>query len=84
MNLEEENEEKRKEILLTREEWLTFFFFPFESQKGLDTNTFNKVEDQRFQEYGFNKKIKQSEEARIYGFAFYAVVFAIIFLIVIW
>lgn len=84
MNLEEENKEKRKQTPLTVEEWLTFFFFPFESKKGLDTNTFNKVEEQRFQDYGFDEKAKQSSEARIYGYAFYALLFAIIFLIVIW
>lgn len=84
MNLEEQNKEKRKNTPLSKEEWLTFFFFPFQTTKGLDTNTFNKVEESRYHNYSFDKKLKQSTEARTYGCAFYALLFSIIFLIVIW
>ncbi len=82
---EENYKENRKTTHLTREEWLTFFFFPFQSKKSaLDTNTFNKVEEERFQKFGFEKKIKQSAEARACGLAFYILLFSIIVVIVNW
>ncbi|NRD23716.1 hypothetical protein HNV10_10715 [Winogradskyella litoriviva] len=85
MNLEEENKEKRKDIPLTTEEWLTFFFFPFQSNKGLlDTNTFNKTEEKRFDGFGFDKKNEQASQARTLGILSYAIVFMVILIILNW
>lgn len=84
MNLEEENKEKRKEITLTTEEWLTFFFFPIDRKDTSKTTSFNEIEDQSFDKYGFDKKQKQSSDARVYGCAFYALLLSIIGLILIW
>ncbi|WP_299099827.1 hypothetical protein [uncultured Winogradskyella sp.] len=74
MSLEEENKKKRKEIPLTTEEWLTFFFFPFQSKGGfMNTHDLNKMENERFEKYGFEKKIEQASQVRILGIFFYVV-----------
>lgn len=77
MTEEEKNKEKRKTIPLTTEEYLTFFFFPYnDSAKG-----FNDSEDKRFKKYGFHTKLQQAKNARILGTIFYAVLFFIIVLL---
>lgn len=84
MNLEEKNKIKRKNEPLTNSEWLTFFFFPFNNINSLNlmnTNKFNKKEEFRFEKFGFDKKLKQSETARIFGYLFYGILAIIIILI---
>lgn len=71
------NKEKRKNTPLSREEHLTFFFFPFNRY----TKEFNDAEDHRFQKYGFETKLKQAKSARILGSIFYILLFFIIYTI---
>ena len=71
MNLEEQNEEKRKFEPLTTSEWLSFFFFPFRKIGTWDignTDKFNEIEEERFEKYGFERKQKESSLARTYGY----------------
>ncbi|WP_179019685.1 hypothetical protein [Winogradskyella forsetii] len=85
MNLEEENKEKRKQIPLTKDEWITFFFFPFKNDGGiLNTHEINKKEGERFEKYGFKLKKKQADKARKNGAVFYAVIVFLIMIIVNW
>ncbi|WP_179007320.1 hypothetical protein [Winogradskyella forsetii] len=85
MNLEEENQEKRMHIPLTKDEWITFFFFPFKNDGGiLNTHEINKKEDERFEKYGFELKKKQADKARKNGAVFYAVIVLLIMIIVNW
>lgn len=82
MNLEEENKQKRKEIPLTKEEWLTFFFFPFKIDSGfLNAHELNKKEDERFENFGFDLKKQQAEKTRSMGTIFYAVIIFIIMIL---
>ncbi|MGB6269480.1 MAG: hypothetical protein WBF67_10775 [Olleya sp.] len=63
MTEKEKNIKNRKNIPLTKSEWLTFFFFPFRKIGSFDfmnTDSFNKVEEDRFEKFGFDKKMKQS------------------------
>lgn len=85
MSLEEENKKKRKETPLTTEEWLTFFFFPFQTKRGLNnTHEFNKAENKRLESFGFDKKIEQASQARTLGVLTYAIVMMIILIILNW
>ena len=85
MNLEEENKEKRKKIPLTREERLTFFFFPFTSDNSfLNSTELNKKEDERFEKFGFDLKKKQAIEARSQGTVFYVTIIFIIVIVLNW
>lgn len=82
MNLEEENKEKRKGIPLTTKEWLTFFFFPFQSDRGfLNTHDFNEKENKRLEKFGFDRKIEQASQARFLGILSYAIVIMILLII---
>ena len=58
MTDEELNKEKRKYIPLTRNEYLTFFFFPYNSA----TSSFNDSEDNRFAKYGFRTNYNKHKE----------------------
>jgi len=71
LDLEEENRKKRKEASLTTEEWLTFFFFPTQAFTRFNSDAFNKTEQKRFKEFGFDKKRKQASEAKFFGILFY-------------
>jgi len=83
MNDELKNTKKRKNIPLTKSEWLTFFFLPFiDNGSLLNTNTFNETEEERFKKYGFDKKLRQSEDARGYGSAFYIILFLIVVILI--
>lgn len=75
MTEEEQNKEKRKNIPLTTEEYLTFFFFPYIEilYKISFTKNFNKSENERFKKYGFETKSKQAKSARTLGFIFYVI-----------
>ena len=81
MNLEEQNEEKRKLEPLTTSEWLSFFFFPFRKNSAWDfenTDRFNEIEEERFEKYGFERKQKESSLARTYGYISYIMISIII------
>ncbi|MEP0266452.1 hypothetical protein [Dokdonia sp.] len=74
MTEEEKNKEKRKTIPLTKEEYLTFFFFPYtKTTLKSFTENFNKLEDERFEKHNFNTKSKQTQQARRLGLLFYAI-----------
>ena len=76
MTEEEKNKEKRIEASLTTEEYLTFFFFPYNDtgRLGSFTNSYNQSEDERFAKHGFETKIKQAKSARELGFLFYTII----------
>ena len=81
------NKEKRKNAPLTKEEYLTFFFFPYfekytETNQISFTKNFNESEDQRFIKHGFDTKIKQAKSARILGFIFYAILLCIAIMLI--
>jgi hypothetical protein len=66
---EQENKEKRKNTPLTKEEYLTFFFFPHNSY----TEERDGTEIRRFKKYGFKTKLAQAKQARILGHIFYCI-----------
>jgi hypothetical protein len=81
LNLEEQNTQKRKSEPLTNSEWLTFFFLPFRKRGswGFDnTDKFNEIEEERFEKFGFERKLKESSLARKYGIVCYLMVTIII------
>ena len=73
MSLEQENTEKRKNAPLSNTEAAWFFFFPNGLAKWnrWQNSDHNESEMERFKEYGFDRKIKQANEMRIFGFLFY-------------
>lgn len=83
MDQELKNKEKRKNASLSTNEWLTFFFIPFNfGPRQLQTKDFNKIEEDRFINFGFDKKLRQYKTARFWGTMFYILIFALfIFLI---
>lgn len=82
LNLEKENKKNRKKIPLTNSEAFTFFFITIGFFSPNQNNDFNETEIKRFEEYGFNLKIKQARELTIFGRLFYlALIIVVIFLI---
>jgi hypothetical protein len=73
MNLEKENTEKRKNAPLSNSEALSFFFIPigFAKINRWKNTDFNESEIDRFKKFGFERKIKQASEMRIFGMIFY-------------
>ncbi|WP_282043082.1 hypothetical protein [Winogradskyella flava] len=84
MNLEQKNAEKRKNAPLSNSEALSFFFIPTGFAKiNMWKNTdFNESEIERFKKFGFERKIKQASEIRIFGMIFYiSVVIILVYLL---
>lgn len=81
MNQELENRENRKTIPLTREEWLSFFFIPVNPNSRLNSKSANQIEYERFERFGFEKKMEQAETAQIAGVLFYLFIILIIIII---
>jgi len=73
MSLEKGNTEKRKNEPLTNTEALSFFFIPigFAKLNRWKNTDFNESEIERFKKFGFERKIKQASEMRIFGMIFY-------------
>jgi len=73
MNLEQENSEKRKNARLSNSEALSFFFIPigFAKINRWKNTDFNESEIERFKKFGFERKIKQASEMRIFVMIFY-------------
>ena len=73
MNIEQENAEKRKNAPLSNSEALSFFFIPigFAKLNRWRNTDFNESEIERFKKFGFERKIKQASEMRIFGMIFY-------------
>ena len=73
MNLEQKNAEKRKNEPLSNSEALSFFFIPvgFAKLNRWKNTDFNESEIERFKKFGFERKIKQASEMRIFGMIFY-------------
>lgn len=71
--LEKQNKEKRKKLPLTYNEWLGFFFLPFDwkFRTLFPTKDFNETELERFKKFGFDKKLKEAKKARLRGIIFY-------------
>jgi hypothetical protein len=72
-NKEQENAEKRKNAPLSNSEALSFFFIPigFAKINRWENADFNQSEIERFKKFGFERKIKQASEMRIFGMIFY-------------
>ena len=73
MRIEQENAEKRKNAPLSNSEALSFFFIPigFAKLNRWKNTDFNESEIERFKKFGFERKIKQASEMRIFGMIFY-------------
>lgn len=73
MSIEKENIEKRKNASLSNSEALSFFFIPisFAKLNRWKNTDFNESEIDRFKKFGFERKIKQATEMRIFGMIFY-------------
>ena len=73
MNLEQENAEKRKNATLSNSEAASFFFVPigFAKINRWKNTDFNESEIERYKKFGFERKIKQASEMRIFGMIFY-------------
>jgi len=73
IGLEQKNAKKRKSQPLTNSEALSFFFIPigFAKWRNWENTDFNASEMDRFRKFGFERKIKQAHEMRIYGAIFY-------------
>lgn len=82
MTLEEKNKEKRKNASLTVNEWFGFFLLPINLTNSslFPARDFNDDEEDRFEKYGFDKKIRQSFIARMLGMVFYFIVIPLIIL----
>jgi hypothetical protein len=81
LNQEVKNTEKRKIEPLTTKEWLTFFIFPVNPNSRLNSKSANQIEYERFERYGFEKKMEQVETAQISGVLFYIFLFIIAIII---
>ena len=67
-----EFQEKRKNESLTNNEWLTFLFLPFLTPKPRwRDDHYSESEIERFKTHGFDKKLKQAEKVRSFGYAFW-------------
>ncbi len=81
MNQEEKNIESRKLKSLTKSEKCSFFFMPFNFGSRIAlSKEFNETEIERFEKFGFEKKLIEARKFKYYGFAFYIFLF-IIFLL---
>jgi len=79
LNKEQRNKEKRKNTPLTVDEWFGFFFVPINSSARLfPTKDFNDSEEDRFEKFGFEKKMKQSLVARFLGIIFYIIAISLL------
>jgi hypothetical protein len=73
---------QRKNEPLKVDEWFSFFFFPINiSSKLFPTKGINDFEVEKFKEFGFDKKLKQSEEAKFCGVIFYAILIILLSLL---
>jgi len=71
LNQELKNTEKRKTEPLTTKEWFTFFIIPVNPNSRLNSKSANQIEYERYERFGFEKKIEQADTARIAGVLFY-------------
>jgi hypothetical protein len=63
---------ERKDKPLTNEEWWSFFILPFLTTKPRwREDHFTESEMERFEKYGFEKKYRQAEKIRTYGYLFW-------------
>ena len=81
MNQELKNTEKRKTEPLTTKEWFTFFIIPVNPNSRLNSKSANQIEYERFERFGFEKKMEQVETAQIAGIIFYIFLFIVAILI---
>ncbi|MBO3098791.1 hypothetical protein [Gelidibacter pelagius] len=65
----------RKQQPLTDKEWLSFFILPFFTTKPRwREDHFTESEMERLKKYGFEKKYRQAEKIRTYGYLFWFLV----------
>ncbi|MFC4269508.1 hypothetical protein [Polaribacter marinivivus] len=81
MDLEEKNKRERKDKSLTLSEKISFFLMPFNLGSRLFiTKEYNDTEIERFEKFGFEKKLIEAKKYKYYGFAFYIFLFIILLL----
>lgn len=80
MTEKERNTNRRKNTSLTWDEWLGFFLIPvnLKHRTLFPTDDFNDSEIERFKKFSFDKKIKQSFQARILGVIFYFILILVL------
>ncbi|MCH4824622.1 hypothetical protein ML462_15720 [Gramella lutea] len=72
MEKEDFNKMNRKDKPLNTKEWLTFFFLPFLTTKPIWRNdNFPQSELERFEKYGFEKKLEQAKKTQKLGKLFW-------------
>ena len=77
------NQKARKNEPLTHEEWWSFFLLPFFTPRPLYRDDhFTIAEMNRFEKYGFDKKLKEAQMVKTLGLLFWYLVFIIGFLLV--
>lgn len=77
--------EKRKKESLSLEEWFSFFFMPLNmSPRIFSIKDFNDTEIERYSQHGFEQKLKEVKQARIFGLIFYFVLIPLVYLFVNW
>lgn len=80
MDLEKDLAQKRKHASLNLAEWLGFFLLPISPKVGFTNrdDDYTKSELERFEKYGFDKKLSQARTAKVAGFFFWIVITIIV------
>ena len=74
-------QQERSHQLLTTEEYLTLFIFPFFTPKPRWRNDhLSQSEFERYKMYGFDKKLEQAKSAKRFGILFWFLFFIVVFL----
>jgi len=70
---------RRKSQSLTRAEWWSFFILPMVTPGPLHRDDhFSDSELERFNKYGFEKKIRQAQTVQLLGILFWIILFLIL------
>lgn len=74
---------KRQSDSLTYDEWLTFFLFSFFSSKKTlwENEDFSESEIERFKKHGYQKKLKQAQQTKLFGLIFWALMIFLFYFI---
>lgn len=74
---------KRQNDSLTYDEWLTFFLFSFFSSKKTiwENEDFSETEIERFKKHGYQKKLKQAQQTKLFGLIFWALMIFLFYFI---
>ncbi len=74
---------KRQNDSLTYNEWLTFFLFSFFSSKKTlwENEDFSESEIERFKKHGYQKKLKQAQQTKLFGLIFWVLMIFLFYFI---